>query len=251
MYQLTREEQRILEKIEATYYMRPILNKFDNLVNNRKTSWLYSFNKIYEILKESEKDVRKLLNKRKEKGEIKDISQALKSIAGNAFSNCFIYLFLKNKIEGNIKPYIYITSEKSKVKDFDKIATINIGNDTQKPDVDIIIYTEKKDKSIDKCIILSLKTSLRERAGQTYKWKLLMEIATTDNPIKNKYHIKYDVFQMPIICFATVNFYNEINNPQHRGMFKFFDKAFIAKEIKSDFIAPLSEIVDFVNDKLG
>lgn len=42
-------------------------------------------------------------------------------------------------------------------------------------------------------MILSIKTSLRERAGQTYKWKLLMEIATTENPIKEKYNISYDV----------------------------------------------------------
>jgi type II restriction enzyme len=52
---------------------------------------------------------------------------------------------------------------------------------------------------------------------------------------------------MPLVCFATVNFYNEINNPQHRGMFKFFDKSFIGKEIDSDFICRLSSIVDFVN----
>ncbi len=104
---------------------------------------------------------------------------------------------------------------------------------------------------LSKCIILSLKTSLRERAGQTYKWKLLMEIATSDNPIKDKYKIYYNVLEIPIVCFATINFYNEINNPQHRGMFKFFDKAFIAKNIQTDFISHLSEIVEFVNEKLG
>jgi type II restriction enzyme len=55
---------------------------------------------------------------------------------------------------------------------------------------------------------------------------------------------------MPLICFATVNFYDEINNPQHRGMFKFFDKAFIAKPINKNFISPLSHLVDFVNQTL-
>ena len=251
MYKLTKEEKKIIEKIENTYYMKPILNKFNILIQNKKTTWLNSFNKIYDVLKNSEQEVRKILSDRRNKGEIKDISQAMKSIAGNAFSNCLIYLFLKNKIEENIKPYIFITSEKSKVKGFDYLTTIKIGDEKQKPDVDVIIYTEKEDKTVDKCIILSLKTSLRERAGQTYKWKLLMEIATTENPIKNKYNINYKIFQMPIICFATVNFYNEINNPQHRGMFKFFDKAFIAKDINAEFISPLSDIVEFVNFKLG
>lgn len=251
MYKLTKTEQNDIIEIQETYYMLPILKKFDDLIKNRKSTLLNLFDKIYEVLIDSEKEVRELLQKRKIKGEIKDISQAMKSIAGNAFSNCLIYLFLKNKLEGNIKHNIYITSKKSRVKNFDQIATIYIGSETQKPDVDIIIYTEKEDNSLDNCIILSLKTSLRERAGQTYKWKLLMEIASTENSIKNKYEIKYNVFNIPIICFATVNFYDEINNPQHRGMFKFFDKAFIAKEISSDFISPLSEIVNFVNTKLG
>ena len=99
-------------------------------------------------------------------------------------------------------------------------------------------------------MILSLKTSLRERAGQTYKWKLLMEIATSENSIKQKYNIFYDPEKMPLVCFATVNFYNEINSPQHRGMFKFFDKSFIAKPTEKDFISPLSNLIHFVNETL-
>jgi len=93
---------------------------------------------------------------------------------------------------------------------------------------------------------------LRERAAQTYKWKLLMEIATSnDCSVKEKYDISYNVENLPKICFATINFYNEINNPQQRGMLKFFDKAFIAKNILGDlpnFIAPMSDIINFVNE---
>ncbi|MEF3280929.1 MAG: hypothetical protein K6357_08210 [Elusimicrobiota bacterium] len=251
MYQLNKEEVSNLEQIRNTYYMKPIIDKFTELINNKKYNWISSLNKIYDILVSCEDDVRRLLETRKREGKIRDINQALKSIAGNAFSNCIVYLFLMNKKEGNIKPNIFITSKKSRIKDFDKIATIKIGEETQKPDIDLIIYTKKEDDTVDKCIILSLKTSLRERAGQTYKWKLLMEIATTQNPIREKYDIKYNVFKMPIICFATVNFYDEINNPQHRGMFKFFDKAFIAKEINSDFTSPLSDLINFMNEKLG
>jgi type II restriction enzyme len=77
-----------------------------------------------------------------------------------------------------------------------------------------------------------------------------MEIATSDNSVKEKYNIRYNPEQMPLVCFATVNFYDEINNPQHRGMFKFFDKAFIGKNIQSDFISPLSELINFVNSNL-
>lgn len=252
-YQLTNEEIKDLNKIENIDYMLPTLKGINNFVfknGNDKESWKKVLSHLYTILKEAEPEVRKLLDNRKQKGEIEDINQSIKSIAGNAFSNSIVYIFLKNKIYENIKPHIYITSKKSKVRNFEKLTTINVDGETQKPDVDLIIYTKKIGGEVDKCIILSLKTSLRERAGQTYKWKLLMEIATSQNSIKDKYNISYDATYMPIICFATVNFYNEINNPQHRGMFKFFDKAFISKPIKENFISPLSDLIDFVNEAL-
>jgi type II restriction enzyme len=49
-----------------------------------------------------------------------------------------------------------------------------------------------------------------------------------------------------------VNFYNEINSPQHREMFKFFDKAFIGKSVQpeSEFVVPMSNLPSFVNDNL-
>lgn len=159
-------------------------------------------------------------------------------------------MFLQKKIIGNIEPRIFITSKKSQVKNFENIATIYVDEETQKPDCDLIIFTQKENGNVNKYIILSLKTSLRERAGQTYKWKLLMEIATSENPIKEKYGISYNPDNMPLVCFATANFYDEINNPQHRGMVKFFDKSFIAKPINKDFISSLSNLVDFVNQTL-
>lgn len=253
MYHLTKNEQKTISNIEETYYMQPsleIINQRISKGRNKKENWKGTFNQLFEILTNSKSSVDILLEKRKQDGLIADISQARKSIAGNAFSNLVIYTFLNNKLQGNIKPNIFITSKKSEIKNFDEISTIKIGNETQKPDVDLIIYTEKEDQTIDKCIILSLKTSLRERAGQTYKWKLLLEIATSENPIKDKYDIEYNPESIPLICFATVNFYNEINNPQHRGMFKFFDNSFIGKPISNGFISPLSNLINYVNENL-
>lgn len=251
-YNLAGEEKTLLTEIGNSFYMLPIIKRFQKIINQQNDqpkAWRNLFNLIYKILIESKNEVENILNKRKKEGKIKDIRQAMKSIAGNAFSSSIIYIFLNNKIIGNIKPEIFITSKKSQVKNFDKIATINVDGETQKPDADLIIYSQKQNR-LKSCIILSLKTSLRERAGQTYKWKLLMEIATSRNPIKDRYNISYKPKTMPLVCFATANFYSEINNPQHRGMFKFFDKAFIAKPIKNNFISPLSEIVDFVNQTL-
>ncbi len=250
MKNLNKKEEKTINDIENTYYMKPILRVLDKNIdkNNLQTSWKSVFDNIYDILRQSKDYVNDKLLERQKNGEIKDVNQARKSVVGNAFSNLIVYIFLQNKINENIKNNVFITSKKSEIKNFDSIATIYVDGETQKPDVDLVIYSLAENDNIKKCAILSLKTSLRERAGQTYKWKLLMEIASTDSSIRDKYNITYNPSVVPLICFATVNFYDEINNPQHKGMFKFFDKSFIGKNIDSDFIGRLSTIVDFVNN---
>jgi len=244
---MTKEEIKKVELIQDKYYMIPILKRVEQYISEKGLS--ETFNYIYEILTTSKVDVEKLLVIREKEGEIKDKSQARKSIAGAAFSNILVYLFLKAKEQGLVRDDIYI-SDNGRNKMFEGMVTINVDGETQKPDMDVIIYSKNKDASIKKLMIISLKTSLRERAGQTYKWKLLLEIATTENAIKDKYNISYDIRKMPLVCFATVNFYNEINNPQHRGMFKFFDNSFIGKPLKSDFISNMSELVQYANENL-
>lgn len=246
---LNGNEMKQLEGIREKYYMVPVLSRIDKIIkkgNNNKLAWEKLFDEIYRVMIDSKNDVDKLLIKREKSGIIKSKDQARKSIAGAVFSNTIIYTFLNNKEVGNISKDIFITSKYKNLKGFDKISTIHVDDETQKPDCDLVIYKLIDNKEIDKCMILSLKTSLRERAGQTYKWKLLMEIASSDNDIKKKYNIKYSPDKFPTIAFATVNFYNEINNPQHRGMFKFFDKSFIAKNIDAKFISRMSTIVDYL-----
>jgi type II restriction enzyme len=248
-------EVKVLENIKATPYMQKTIALVENFVENhvnkdKKIAYLEVFDEVFRILNEAKSFVDDYLQERKDKGEIRDEKQALKSIAGNSFSQTVIYIFLKNKEIGNIREDIYITSQISKVPSFKEVAIINVDGETQKPDCDLVIYSLNEDETLKKCMILSLKTSLRERAGQTYKWKLLMEIATSENSIKEKYNIEYNPEKMPLVGFATVNFYDEINNPQHRGMFKFFDKSFIAKNVDADFIARMSTLPNYVNENL-
>ena len=252
---LNKEENKVLESIKANPYMQKTITLVDNFVenhtsNNKKVAYLAVFDEVFCILNEAKSFVDEYLADRKAKGEIKDEKQALKSIAGNSFSSALVYIFLKNKAFDNIREDIFITSQLSKIPSFKEVSVINVDGETQKPDCDLVIYSLNEDGTLKKCMILSLKTSLRERAGQTYKWKLLMEIATSDNSIKDKYNIDYNPEKMPLVAFATVNFYNEINNPQHRGMFKFFDKSFIAKNVDADFIARMSTLPNYVNENL-
>jgi type II restriction enzyme len=258
MAKLNDEERKTLENIKAKPYMVKVIDLVENFVEeyknkDKKLAYLIVFDEIFRILNEAKKFVDAYLQERKKRNEIKDEKQALKSIAGNSFSFTLIYIFLKNKELGNIREDIFVTSQTSKVPSFKEIAIIDVDGETQKPDCDLVIYSLNNDESLKKCMIVSLKTSLRERAGQTYKWKLLMEIASSENSIKEKYNIKYNPNKMPLVIFATVNFYNEINNPQHRGMFKFFDKSFIAKNIKDmydNFIVKMSALPQYVNENL-
>lgn len=270
-YQLDKLEEEILKQFSKNNNLKPIVKRLDKLLDkNNPKSYIDAFNKIHDVIQNSNKDVQKNLDaeeqKRKQEGKTYDKKQASKSVVGNLFPSCIIYLFIQNKLIGNIKPNIFIVSRKKVqiIDNFQEMSTIKIGaEDTQKPDFDLVIFRranqkeeDKKDKiKAEKMIIISVKTSLRERAGQTYKWKLLLEIATEPNSkIKEKYEISYEPKQPPLICFATVNFYNELNNPQQRGMLKFFDKAFLAKEVPkmpSAFIDPLSSLVEFVNKEMN
>lgn len=80
-----------------------MIEKFISESENKNEGWKNVFKKLYEILTCTKEDEDELLEDRKKKGEIRDISQARKPIAGNAFSNLIVYTFLKNKIHRNIK----------------------------------------------------------------------------------------------------------------------------------------------------
>ena len=250
---LTESELQDIEKIQSIPYMEPPLRLLDDFIKDSKKSYKKSikeaFNHIHTFMIRSIEYVEKIQDNRLARGEINDPKQASKAIAGNMFPNMVRFVFLKNKEAGNIPVDIFITNKRSAIERFGEDFTVYVGDETQKPDCDLVIYNETNKK----VIILSLKTSLRERAGQTYKWKLLLEIAnSSDTALKNKYNIVYKGENMPLVCFATVNFYNEINNPQQKGMFRFFDKTFIAKpNIKAEFISNLSELPDFIMETIA
>ena len=140
-YTLNAEEQKLFDEITEKYYMKPIIEKIQEYI--LKYNSKESLNYLYEILKASKDKVDILLEKRKENGEIKDISQARKSIVGAAFSNSIIYLFLLCKQNNLVNENIFITN-KTKDKFFVDMVTINVDGETQKPDMDLIIYSTKK-----------------------------------------------------------------------------------------------------------
>jgi type II restriction enzyme len=245
---LTKDETKKIQEIQQKSYMQPVLARLEKFAEQHGLK--HTLDYLYEIIVTSKDDVEIIIQQRLQSGLIRNADQARKTIVGSIFPYCLTYVFLKLKQRGLVKANIYITSNKN-IPALEKMLTVYIDGETQKPDMDLIIYS-MNDNELNKCMILSLKTSLRERAGQTYRWKLLLEIATSaDCSVKERYNITYDNVDMPIVCFVTINFYNEINNPQHRGMLKFFDNAFIGKPIDSEFISRLSTLVDYANAQLA
>lgn len=248
---LNKTELNDIQNIESKYYMKPMIKAINLDISKNNVKWNEVFDKLYNYLENNKNAVKELTQKRVKEGIITNSEQAIKSIAGGAFSNLIIWVFLKNKEQNYIKDNIFITSNIRRIKEWQNLFLIKVGEETQKPDVDLVIYSLNSNNNLHKCMILSLKTSLRERAGQTYKWKLLMEISKEESKLKDKYDISYNPPVLPLVCFATVNFYNEINNTQNRGMFKFFDCAFIGKDIENkDFIKPLSYIIEYIDKEL-
>lgn len=252
-YALSDAERRQMADIAGKYYMGPSLAKLrvflaagDNPANPAHAAQM-AFNHLHTFITGGREEVDAILDARIAAGQIRDKKQAAKSIVGSIFQNLVVYVFLLNKREGGIAPGIFITAKQSAVRRFGERMTVYVDGEAQKPDCDLVVYNGESGKFF----ILSLKTSLRERAGQTYKWKLLLEIASSDNDIREKFNISYLGGESPLVCFATVNFYNEVNNPQQRGMFKFFDRAFIAKPgVNAEFIGEMSQMVGYIREVL-
>jgi len=245
-----------MNSILSRTYWYPTLKAFNKKLDeimyakhtNKKEALIEILNHLDEILLNSEHDVMKIIKKRK-----KDVKQTRVSVAGNNFQALIAHSLMANVIARNLPPINIVLKPKEHVI-ANKYTTIKINGETQKPDMDILIYQDKPKTPI---IICSCKTSLRERAGQTYRWKLLVDLATADPehlkkypdcPI-NKYEIEYQSDRKIYMLMITADLYNEVSQPQQRGMFMFFDKAFIANNKGRKLplnVQPLSKIIEYL-----
>lgn len=258
--------KKLIKDLESKQYFSAALKAYnasydiivDELVDagvNKDIAQKEAYTKIlshlHDVMREGEAFVESVINERILKKEIKDASQARKSVAGNLFQQFIAYSIAKNILVGNINKNVIVTLSSNIL---DEYAVIKVGDDEQKPDSDVLVYSE--DDKTTPIINFSCKTSCRERAGQTYKWKLLSDLATckcthqagnSDCPI-TKYGLVYNPQRDVYMCFITADFYNEISNPQIAAMFNFFDKSYIAKTASvSTKIQPLENVIDYIN----
>jgi len=234
------------EKIEKNENIQKSLEILDKYIKNYGE--IQSFDFLFNVMKESQPFVEELLELRKKINPNYDKDQARKTIAGNNFQFLVLYLLILNIEKGNL-PNDLIVLKTKKHKIVDEYATIKVADETQKPDLDLIAFSENENKPI---VIYSCKTSLRERAGQTYKWKLLVDITKYCPALVEKYKLEYPEKKKILTGFITTNFYNEIMQPQQKGMLEFFDYSYIAKNIEvKPPIKRLSSIIDDLNIIFG
>jgi type II restriction enzyme len=218
----------LVKELEARYYFDPLKQKFESMAQD--VGLTEAMNYLTEIMQGSIPKVGKLIQARIDEGVINDFDQASKTVAGNAFQGLVAYALVRHQQAGILSRDIEITLKPKRHRIVNEYATIKVGNDVQKPDIDLLIYS--KVYTLQKPVIIySMKTSLRERVGQTYKWKLLMDIATADDcqSIKSRYELSYHAQVNFKVGLITTNFYEEISNPQQVGMLRFFDFVYITK----------------------
>lgn len=137
------------------------------------------------------------------------------------FQQFAAYTLAQNILVENINKDVIVSLSSSVL---DEYAVIDVGEDKQKPDSDVLVYSESNDIPI---INFSCKTSCREKAGQAYKWKLLSDLAccncdhkhNNENCPVTKYSLYYEPKRKKFMYFITADFYNELSNAQIVAMF--------------------------------
>lgn len=261
-----KECQKLINDLEKKQYMAVALPAYKNKLSSLKNAYISNgktvdeaekmaqqeiLSHLHDVMRDAQPLVEAFISQRVANQELKSADQARKSAAGNIFQQFIAYSLATNVLNGNISvPIIVTTSVKGII---DKYAAITVDNEIQKPDSDVIVYSENVDTPI---LNFSCKTSCRERAGQTYKWKLLCDLATCKCSHKQgnadcpatRYKLGYAPAKEIKVCFVTADLYSELNNPQISGMFSFFDKAYITKTTSPNLnISIFQEVIPYIN----
>ena len=219
------QNQAALDAIRKRYYFPTLESQFQSFCSQHGLPTAADY--ITQTMLLSKPNMDHLIKQRISQGLIIDESQARKSLAGNGFQALVILALIFMQKDGEIPPSV-IFSLKPRQHPFVKnYATIQVGNDVLKPDLDLLAYAENSNT----VAIYSLKTSLRERAGQTHRWRLLLDIAVAPDAasLRKKYQLAHIGNRNFVMGLITTNFYDEITLPQQRGLLTFFDYVYLTK----------------------
>ena len=213
--------------IEGRYYFAPVKRQYEQRA--QQYGYAAALDHLSEIMRDAAPEVEKTIQERVTRGDIKDAAQARKSVAGNGFQALAGYALIKLQQQNGLPRRLVITLKPRQHPSIEGFARIQVGDEIQKPDIDLLIFSATETKRWP-VVIYSVKTSLRERAGQTYRWKLLLDVATGGcQALRERYALKYESVVTLKLGFITADFYGEITQPQAEGALKFFDFAYLTK----------------------
>ena len=214
------------EHAEKRYYHSTMTRLYDAAVEEYGLPEAVAH--LTDIMCAAQPEVEALIQQRVGLGVIRDADQTRKSLAGNGFQCLVLYALASLQAGGLIPKHVVCTI---RTQNHPRIGggVIQVGPETIKPDADLLVYSARATDG--PVCLFSLKTSLRERAGQTHRWKILMDIVTSADchSIKDKYDLRYaggTNFRMGLI---TTNFYNEITSPMQKGLLRFFEHVYLTK----------------------
>ena len=222
------KNMQVLSELRKRYYFSVLESIFNQYCQQHGIAAVGNY--LTEIMRKAEPAINNLIEERKREGIICNTDQSRKSVAGNGFQSLVFLTLATMQLNKLISARVIFSLNPENHPIISQFAVINVGGEMLKPDMDLMAYTEE----CETVTIYSLKTSIRERAGQTHRWKLLMDIATAQDAesIRRKYNISYTGGRKFSMNFITTNFYNEITAPQKRGMLVFFDRVYLTKPRK-------------------
>ena len=235
-----------LNGVRRRYYMAPLLNLYEAKV--MEIGLPQAANHLSEVMRAGQGIVEKLLVARRDAGKIKSVDQTRKNIAGNGFQG-LVFCALASLQSAGLIPADLVFTLRTGAGSRIGETVISVGPETIKPDVDLLVYSSERDDA--PICMYSLKTSLRERAGQTHRWRILLDIVTADNchSIKEKYDLQYSGFTNLKMAMITTNFYSEITSPQQRGLLRFFDYVYLTKPDAVN--EPVTQFSNIAQDLVG
>lgn len=262
-----RECKKLIRDVKGKTYFPAILPIYEQILEEltieqadtglsgdaaRKAATKLVLSRLHDLMRAAQPSVEQEISARARAGKIRNADQARKTAAGNLFQQILAYILAQNILIGNVSKPVAVTMSVQHL--IEQYAAIRVGEDTLKPDSDIIIYSPNEENS--PIMNFSCKTSCRERAGQTYKWKLMCDLATCDcdhrvgnpNCPATKYRLTYVPNRKILTCFVTTDFYHELANPQISAMFHFFDYSYVAKTVSPvGSVQTLENVIDDIN----
>ena len=237
------DNRREFNDIRGRYYFPPMLRLYESAMAEHGLP--DAADHLSRIMDDARGEVEELLRRRKAAGVIRDADQARKTVAGHGFQRLAFCALASLQADGQIPPHVVFTLRTQKHPRLGG-SVIRVGPEVIKPDVDLLIHSDRDDGA--PVCVYSLKTSLRERAGQTHRWKILLDIVTSKNclSIKEKYDLQYAGGAGFRLVLLTTNFYEEIANPQQRGLLQFFDQVYLTKP--GDFQPPVARFSQAAGD---